>query len=674
MKKLISLLLTAVMLLSAFSLVSSADDMDWPFTDVKDTAWYYEGIAYCYYNGIVSGMTESTFVPNGTLTRAQFVQILAMFAGADLDLYKNADSGFNDVKTKHWFNAPVCWAVEQGFVKGLSETKFGPNNPITREQLARLLYLFGQSIELDMTPRADLLAFADESKVSSWAYEPVQWAVAVGIISGMTENTVAPKATATRAQACRMIMAFDEYVYLCSRDMSGAYAVIVEYIKANGEYLPEYSVHSYFREFEGYYLAMEYVESDQSISIAYLTEPYEYEEDGSTWNGYREFSALYAYTLGSSYDFMYLYENPNGTDYMSTAGYLALDSYDELESSLEGYESAELSERSTRAQAYIKEHIALILAEADMTLEDFFLPEEDTGEEMQQIYDALVRYVYDKGEEYPDGSAMGLITDNGNEAYVFEYVPETGETCLVYVTEPIPGGNDIFDTSYRERMIFLPDILSGSLWWQYTYESEDGTVKISASGTDADEDNYSNLTFEGISEEEAKAMCDAAMENTALHYLDLITDAASYIIYDGLVDYVSSNGIADADSGMIDLIKDNGDKAYVAEYDPVNDALYFVYVSEPVPGGNDIYDTLYREKAILMLDPPLTEEYFSYVYENEDSSVKIEAEGYYDSVETQFEKLELTGVSEEEGTVKIRSALEEAMSYFVEILEETTVA
>ncbi|MBQ3182496.1 MAG: S-layer homology domain-containing protein [Clostridia bacterium] len=669
MKKIISLLLTALMLLSAFSFTVSADDVyeGLPFTDVKEGAWYYEGIEFCYLMGVVSGMTETTFEPNGTLTRAQFVQILAMYDGVELEAYKNNDSGFDDVKTNHWFNAPVCWAVEQGFVAGLSETRFGPNEKITREQLARLLYLYAEARGYDVSRLADLSGYTD--KPSDWAHTQVQWAVAAGIISGMTETTIAPRASATRAQACRMIMSYFNFECYGYRDMGGAYAVIVEYIKANGEYFSDEGYYSYFAEYEGYDIIMEYVESDESISIAYLTEPYEIVEGEDVWINYRESAGIYAYSLASEYDFYYIYENANGTDYMNSYGYMTIDGYNEYSNELEGYENTELIDRVANGQAYIREHIALILAEADMTLEDFFLPKEDMGDEMQELYDALVRYIYDEGVEYPDGKHIGLITDNGNEAYVTEYVLETGEICLVYVTEPIPGGTDIFDTSYRERVIFIPDILTGSLWWQYTYESEDGTVKISASGTDADEDNYANLTFEGISEEDAKAKFDAAMDNTVLHFLGLMIDAASYIAYDELVDYVVTNGIAFA--GGIDLVKDEGNKGYVAEYDDENDAIYFIYVSEPIPGGTDIFDTSYREKAIIMFDPPLNSEYFIYTYENEDGSVKLSAEGSYDGFEIAFDNFEYTGLSEEEATAKINAALEETMSYYTEIMSQT---
>ena len=131
MKKFLSIILVAMMILSSLSVAVFADEeYGMPFTDVKEGAWYYDGIEFCYDYGIVNGMTETTFQPNGTLTRAQFVQMLAMYDGVDLEEYKGMDSGFDDVKSNHWFNAPVCWAVEQGYVAGLSETRFGPNEKI----------------------------------------------------------------------------------------------------------------------------------------------------------------------------------------------------------------------------------------------------------------------------------------------------------------------------------------------------------------------------------------------------------------------------------------------------------------------------------------------------------------------------------------------------------------
>ncbi len=108
-----------------------------PFTDVKETHWFYNSVAYCVKRGYVKGMNENTFEPTGKITRAQFLVMLAALDGVDLSVYDGKDSGFTDVKPNHWFNKVVCWAVEQGIPSGISDTKFGPGNNVTRAQLAR---------------------------------------------------------------------------------------------------------------------------------------------------------------------------------------------------------------------------------------------------------------------------------------------------------------------------------------------------------------------------------------------------------------------------------------------------------------------------------------------------------------------------------------------------------
>ncbi len=178
------------------------------FTDVKENSWFMSEVAFCVKQGYVSGMTETTFAPNNNLTRAQFLTLLAKLDGADLTMYDTVESGFEDVKTDHWFNEVVCWAVENEYTSGLSATKFGPNNNITRSQLARFFYVYTEKKGLLVSSEADLSAFEDASKIQDWALNPVKWAVAEGLITGTTATTLAPNATATRAQAARIIMMY----------------------------------------------------------------------------------------------------------------------------------------------------------------------------------------------------------------------------------------------------------------------------------------------------------------------------------------------------------------------------------------------------------------------------------------------------------------------------------
>ncbi len=185
-----------------------------PFTDVKSNHWFAPSVQYCVNKGYVSGMTETTFVPNGNITRAQFLVMLAALDGADLDAYKGKDSGFDDVKPGHWFNEEVCWAVENGITSGLSETKFGPNDNVTRAQLARFFHVYSEKNGIDVEGKADLSIFPDAAKVPEWARPSVAWAVDAGLISGVAkgdQNYLDPNGTATRAQATVMFKGFDAF-------------------------------------------------------------------------------------------------------------------------------------------------------------------------------------------------------------------------------------------------------------------------------------------------------------------------------------------------------------------------------------------------------------------------------------------------------------------------------
>ena len=145
-------------------------------------------VKYCVDKGYITGMDATTFAPNKNLTRAQFVTILAKFDGVDLTQYDTTDSGFEDVKTSHWYNEVVCWAVENGITSGLSATKFGPNNNITRSQLARFFMVYTEKEGLDVSKTTELTAFSDAAKVQAWAEPAVKWAVAEGLIAGSNSS------------------------------------------------------------------------------------------------------------------------------------------------------------------------------------------------------------------------------------------------------------------------------------------------------------------------------------------------------------------------------------------------------------------------------------------------------------------------------------------------------
>lgn len=180
------------------------------FEDVADSHWFADEVAYCVKKGYMKGMSETVFSPNTVLTREQFVLILANMAGVNTDAYKDMDSGMTDVKTGQWFSGAVYWAVNEGYVQGVSEGVFGRGQSITRSQLARLLYLYAEKQGMDMTVEGDPFeSFADTSKIQSWAYDNLKWAVSKGIITGVKADELSPNTTATRAQTARMLTIFD---------------------------------------------------------------------------------------------------------------------------------------------------------------------------------------------------------------------------------------------------------------------------------------------------------------------------------------------------------------------------------------------------------------------------------------------------------------------------------
>ena len=217
MKRLVCFLLTLIMLVGVIPVAANVVEVmpapAEPFDDVKENHWFYDAVVYCYSNGYINGMNETTFAPNNKLTRAQFLTILAGVAGVDLDAYKDKEAGFTDVKPNHWYNEEVNWAVELGITSGISETKFGPNSDVTRSQLARFFYVYAEKTGVDVSGRADLGIFPDASKVQSWATESVAWAVDAGLISGVNKNDVNyldPNGKATRAQAAVIFTKYDE--------------------------------------------------------------------------------------------------------------------------------------------------------------------------------------------------------------------------------------------------------------------------------------------------------------------------------------------------------------------------------------------------------------------------------------------------------------------------------
>lgn len=182
-----------------------------PFTDVKPGMWYEEALLRCYNLEYFKGMSDTTFGPNVTMTRAMFVQVIANFWGADTSGY-TCDK-FTDVKPGHWYYNTVAWAYEQGITSGTSDTTFSPNKPLTRQEAATL---FANVIKLDGLYEAPTTEFdakyTDVKYIHPWATESMLWAVENGIISGTSATTLAPVGQATRMQVAQMLCKFEELV------------------------------------------------------------------------------------------------------------------------------------------------------------------------------------------------------------------------------------------------------------------------------------------------------------------------------------------------------------------------------------------------------------------------------------------------------------------------------
>lgn len=173
-----------------------------PFTDVSGSDWFYNDVRYVYEKGIMDGTGADRFSPNAPLTRAMIVTILYRMAGSPS---VSGSSDFTDVAAGKWFAKAVAWAAANGIVNGYGSGLFGPNDPVTREQLAAILYRYAVYGGMTaVTLEENLGGFADTAQLSAYAIQAMNWAVGQGLINGSGSNLV-PKAQATRAQVAAII-------------------------------------------------------------------------------------------------------------------------------------------------------------------------------------------------------------------------------------------------------------------------------------------------------------------------------------------------------------------------------------------------------------------------------------------------------------------------------------
>ena len=180
-----------------------------PFTDVAADSWYYDSVAYVYEKGLMGGTGDGLFAPDLTTSRAMIVTILYRLENSPA---VTTSAGFTDVAADTWYTDAVNWANANGIVTGYGDGRFGPEDTITREQMAVILYRAAKLLGRDVSARADLSGYTDAANEGEYAVEAMQWAVAQGLLTGTDAGALLPSGSATRSQAAALLMRFCENV------------------------------------------------------------------------------------------------------------------------------------------------------------------------------------------------------------------------------------------------------------------------------------------------------------------------------------------------------------------------------------------------------------------------------------------------------------------------------
>ena len=178
-----------------------------PFNDVAYTSWYYDAVKFVYDKGIMDGVSYYRFAPDATITRGMVVTMLWRMAGEPYE----AAAGFTDVAAGRYYTTAVAWAAKNGIVEGMTATTFAPDQAITREQLASILYRYAKWLGFSGYG-SDISGYTDAGKVSSYAYDAMSWAVRSGVVTGTSARVLDPQGTASRAAAAQMFMNFYNYI------------------------------------------------------------------------------------------------------------------------------------------------------------------------------------------------------------------------------------------------------------------------------------------------------------------------------------------------------------------------------------------------------------------------------------------------------------------------------
>ncbi len=198
-------ILAATALSMTLSVTAFAAPADTGFSDVAPDAWYAQAAVYCRDNGLMNGTSDTTFSPDTNMTRAMLAMVLYRLAGEPSLENENLGYPFSDAPGDSWYADGVYWARLEGVMEGYGDDRFGPNDPVTREQIAAILWRYAGRPTVGAS-----LDFADEDAIPSWAADAVDWARTSGVIDGREGNQFAPQASATRAEVAMILMRYVE--------------------------------------------------------------------------------------------------------------------------------------------------------------------------------------------------------------------------------------------------------------------------------------------------------------------------------------------------------------------------------------------------------------------------------------------------------------------------------
>ena len=176
------------------------------FNDLDLSKWYHDGIHFCVENGLMQGISDTEFTPHTEASRGMIVTVLYRLEKEPSVVENHL---FDDVKTGLWYEDAVSWAAANDIIEGYGDGKFGPDDTITREQMAAILYRYGEYKGYDVTNKANLSKFEDNSEISAWAQTALSWASADGLIEGDGDKLM-PKENAQRCQIATILYRFCE--------------------------------------------------------------------------------------------------------------------------------------------------------------------------------------------------------------------------------------------------------------------------------------------------------------------------------------------------------------------------------------------------------------------------------------------------------------------------------